>query len=139
MKKVGIFGIISILILIVVVISGCTSSTGGSKNSISVSNVQAVDNSYGSSGFYDVTADIVPKQNIGYLQMSVTAYDSSGAVIEKTPMAWNYNDAVAGQTIKAKGMVSLYQKGTPVKMDVMISDTFSNDPSNAIYKTTINL
>ena len=117
MKKTGlILGIIAILL--VVAVSGCTSS--GSKNSVSVTNLQAYSGGY---GMYYVTCDIVPKEDISYLEMVLVWYDSSGAVIDRSSLAWNINDAKAGQTIKAKGTGMLYEKGTPVKVEVMIFDS----------------
>lgn len=117
MKKEGlILGIL--LLLAVVVISGCTST--GDKNSINVTNLKAFSEGYGS---YAVTCDIVPQKDISYLEMVLVWYDSSGAVIDRTSLAWNINDAKAGQTIRAKGQGFFYQKGTPTKVQVLIFDS----------------
>lgn len=90
---------------------------------------------------YSVSASITPSKHMDYLEMVAIWYDSSGAVIETSPLLWNVNDAQAGQVYKAKGQDSLYQKGTPVKVNIYIFDSaFSGgDVSNAIYNKTINL
>jgi len=142
MKKYVLGGIL--LILMVVAVSGCTSSgdnsTSGSsaQSEINVSNVSVSSEGYGS---YDINAVITPTKNIDYLEMAAVWYDSSGAVIETTPLAWNVNNAAAGQVYKAKGMDDLYNKGTPAKVDIFIFDSvFSGgDTSKAIYKKTLNL
>lgn len=117
MKKIGLIMIV-LAILSIVAISGCTSS--GNTKSINVTNLQVSNGGYGT---YYVTCDIVPNQDISYLEMVLVWYDSTGAVIDRTSLAWNINDAKAGQTIKAKGMSSLYEKGTPAKVQVMIFDS----------------
>lgn len=133
MKKVGlIVGILAILV--VVAVSGCTSS--GNKNSVNVTNLKVSNGGYGT---YYVTCDIVPNQDISYLEMVLVWYDSSNAVIDRTSLAWNINDAKAGQTIKARGMASLYQKGTPSKVKVLIFDSpFAGGSEDGnIYNQTI--
>jgi hypothetical protein len=83
MKKIGV--IIGVLIILSIVgISGCTSS--GDANSINVSNLKVSNEGYGT---YYVTCDIVPNQDIDYLEMVLVWYDSSDAVIERTSLAWN--------------------------------------------------
>lgn len=132
MKKMAlILGILAILT--VVAISGCTSS--GNKNSVNVTNLKVSSEGY---GMYYVTCDVVPKQDTSYLEMVLVWYDSSGAVIERSPLAWNINDAKAGQTIKARGMSSLYEKGTPAKVQVLLFDSsFSggSDKGNIFNQT----
>ena len=105
-------------ILVVVSVSGCTSS--GDKTSVNVTNLKVSSGGY---GMYNVNCDIVPKQDVSYLEMVLVWYDSTGAVIDRTPLAWNINDAKAGQTIRAKGTASLYEKGTPAKVQVLIFDS----------------
>ncbi len=142
MKKFMILGSI-LVILAVVTISGCTSSGnttsgGNSQPEISVANVSVSSSGY---GFYDINAVITPNKNIDYLEMAAVWYDSSGAVIETTPLAWNVNNAAAGQVYKAKGQASLYNQGSPSKVDIFIFDSvFSGgDTSKAIYNKTLNL
>jgi hypothetical protein len=133
MKKTGlILGVLAILL--VVAVSGCTSS--GNKNSVTVTNLQAYSGGY---GMYYVSCDIVPKQDISYLEMVLVWYDSSGAVLERSPLAWNINDAKAGQTIKAKGTSSLYEQGTPATVQVMIFDSpfAGGSEKGNIYNQTI--
>jgi hypothetical protein len=136
MKKVLIGGIL--LILSVIAISGCTSSGNNTQtqSSISVANVTA---GPGSFGMYTVTATITPNKNIDYLEMVAIWYDSSGAVIQTSNLLWNVNNAQSGQVYKAKGEDSLYQKGTPAKVEIYIFDSvFSGgDTSKAIYNHTV--
>lgn len=132
MKKMAlIIGILAILT--VVAVSGCTSS--GDKNSVNVTNLKVSSEGY---GMYYVTCDIIPKQDTSYLEMVLVWYDASGAVIERSSLAWNINDAKAGQTIKARGMSSLYEKGTPAKVQVLLFDSsFSggSDKGNIFNQT----
>jgi hypothetical protein len=143
MKKLLICGIL--LVLAVVAVSGCTSSGDNSTSSqstgqseINVTNVSVSSSGYGE---YDLKAVITPKKDMDYLEMDAIWYDSSGAVIETSNLLWNVDNAKAGQIYKAKGMESLYQEGTPTKVDVYIFDSvFSGgDTSNAIYHQTVNL
>jgi len=141
MKKFILGGIL--LILAVVAVSGCTSSGNSTsenagQSEINVTNVTVSSSGYGS---YDINSVIIPNKNIDYLEMAAIWYDSSGAVIETSPLAWNVNNAVSGQVYKAKGIASLYNEGTPAKVDIFIFDSvFSGgDTSKAIYKKTLTL
>lgn len=135
MKKTGlIMGILAIFC--VVAVSGCTSS--GDTNSLNVTNLQVISEGY---GMYSVTCDIVPNQDIDYLEMVLVWYDSSGALIDRSPLAWNINDAKAGQTIKARGTASLYEQGTPAKVQVLLFDSgFSGGSEEGnIFDKTISV
>jgi hypothetical protein len=127
------------LIAGVVAISGCTSSgTSTDKQKINVTNVKVTNAGYGS---YSVTADIVPNKDISYLEMATITYDSSGAVIDKSPLVWNINNVKSGEKLKAKGDIYLYQKGKPAKVQVMIFDSvFSGgDDSGALFKQNVTM
>jgi hypothetical protein len=143
MKKILIFGLL--LVLAVVAVSGCTSSGDNTTSSQSAGqseiNVSNVSVSSSGDGFYDLKAVIIPKKDIDYLEMDAIWYDSSGAVIETSNLLWNVNNAQTGQVYKAKGEESLYQDGTPTKVDIYIFDSvFSGgDTSKAIYHQTVNL
>jgi hypothetical protein len=142
MKKIIMGGIL--LILSIVAISGCTSSnnnTSGSSGAQSEINVTNVSVTSSGDGFYNINAVITPTKNIDYLEMAAIWYDSSGAVIESSPMIWNVNNAQTNQVYKANGEDSLYQKGTPTKVDLYVFDSvFSGgDTSKAIYHITVNL
>ncbi|MEN4006412.1 MAG: hypothetical protein PQ964_03530 [Methanobacteriaceae archaeon] len=138
MKKI--LAVLMILLVMAIVgISGRISSESDtSKPSINVTNVKAAPGEY---GMHDVSGQIVPDKDIDYLEVQAIWYDSGGAVIATSPLLWNVNDAKAGQVYKFKGGTSLYQKGTPAKVDILIFDSvFSGgDTSKAIYKTTLNL
>lgn len=129
-----------LIVLAVVGISGCTSSSNSTSDQpkINVTNLTVKSSGYGS---YDINAVVVPNKNIGYLEMATVWYDSSGAIIEKSPLVWNINNVTAGQVYKVNGMDSLYNKGTPAKVDVYIFDSvFSGgDTSDAIYHATVNM
>ena len=138
MKNIAILGIVA-MVLLVVGVSGCTSSgTDSGQPAINVTNLKVASTGY---GFYSVSGKIVPNKDIDYLEAHAIWYDSSGAVIETSPLLWNINNAKKGQVYKFKGEDSLYQKGTPAKVDVLIFDSpFSGgDTSSAIYKKTITL
>jgi ABC-type glycerol-3-phosphate transport system substrate-binding protein len=138
MKKIIISGIL--LILAVVAISGCTSSDNSTspQSEINVTNISVTSSG---DGFYNINAVIIPSKNIDYLEMAAIWYDSSGAVIESSPLVWNVNNVQAGQVYKANGEDSLYQKGTPTKVELYVFDSvFSGgDTSKAIYHQTVNL
>lgn len=127
------------LIAGIVAISGCTDSgTSSGQSPVNVTHVKAVKGSY---GMYDVSGQIVPNKDESYLEAAAIWYDSSGAVIQTSPMLWNVDNAKTGQVYKFKGEDSLYQKGKPAKVEIMIFDSvFSGgDDSDAIYKQNITL
>ena len=105
---------------------------------ITVKNLKVTSGGYGD---YDVTGEIIPNSDMDYLEMALTWYDSSGAVIEKDPMVWNINNVKAGQTLKVDGSSYISDKGTPAKVDVLIFDSSlsGGDDSNAIYKQTLTV
>jgi hypothetical protein len=138
MKKLVLGGLL-ILILGVVMVSGCTSSPKVDDTpKINVTNLKVVSQGY---GMYDVKATITPNQDISYMEMVVIAYDVDDAVIERSPMAWNTNDAKSGQVQKATGMVFIQGNEKPVKMDVLIFDSVfaGGSESGNIYKQTIKV
>ncbi|MDI6644323.1 MAG: hypothetical protein QME14_04625 [Methanobacteriaceae archaeon] len=129
------------LVMGVVSISGCTDSSsndGTSDSSLNVSNVQVISKGYGS---YDIKATIIPDKDYSYLEMVAKWYDSSGAVIETSPLVWNMNNVKAGETIKATGLEYISGDETPAKVDILIFDSvFSGgDESNAIFKQTVEI
>ncbi len=150
MKNKLVIGLVVLLIMGIVAISGCTdsgtsSSSNGtsdaesaSETSLNVTNLKVVSEGY---GMYKVKATITPDKDYDYLEMVLIWYDASGAVLNKDPLAWNINNAKAGQTIKATGMGTLTSDESPAKVDVLIFDSaFSDgDESNAIYKTTLEV
>ena len=73
--------------------------------------------------------------------MDAVWYDSSGAVIQTSNLLWNVDNAQAGQVYKASGEDSLYQKGTPVKVDIYVFDSIfgGGDTSQSIYNQTVTL
>lgn len=150
MKNKLIIGLVVLLIMGIVAISGCTdsgtsSSSNGtsdaesaSETSLNVTNVKLVSQGYGS---YDVKATITPDKDYSYLEMVLIWYDSTGAVIEKNSLVWNINDVSAGQTLKVTGNGYISGEENPAKVDVLIFDSvFSgSDESGAIYKKTIEV
>lgn len=136
--KTGKMGLIFVVlaILAVVFVSGCTSSVD--KDLLNVTNIKVSSEGY---GMYYVTCDIVPKEDISYLEMVLVWYDANGAVLDRTILAWNINDAKAGETIKARGTASLYDQGTPAKVKVLIFDSpFSGGSEDGnIYNQTVTL
>lgn len=150
MKNKLVIGLVVLLIMGIVAISGCTdsgtsSSSNGtseaesaSESSLNVTNVKVVSQGYGS---YDVKATITPDKDYSYLEMVLIWYDSTGAVIEKNSLVWNINDVSAGQTLKVTGNGYISGEENPAKVDVLIFDSvFSgSDESSAIYKKTIEV
>ncbi len=90
-------------------------------------------------GMYTVNATLTPNQNLNYLQMQLTWYDSSGTVIEQDPLVWNLDNPLSGQSYQANGQSDLYQKGTPVKVNVLIYDSIAASSSDVVYNNTLNV
>ena len=114
---------------------------GGSAgaNEISVSNLTVKSAGYGG---YTVKAVIVPNKDVSYLEMVAISYDKSGAVIDRSPLVWNTNDAKQGQVYKVTGSVYLQDSaGKPVKMDILIFDSAFGGGSEEgnIYKKTVKV
>lgn len=132
MKNILITLLVVLLVVGVVLISGCTSTNSTKSPPFQVGNFTVTQSSY---GMWDIDGSITPTKDINYIEIVTVWYDSSGAVIERNPLAWNINDAKAGQTLKIHSSTSLYQKGTPAKVDVLFFDSaFSGgDDSNAIH------
>ena len=158
-KAVSIIGLCCIGLILIVAISGMlspdkntaqstvtnTSSSSASStsstpqsNAITVKNLKVTSGGYGD---YDVTGTIVPNNDMDYLEMTLTWYDSSGAIIQKDPLAWNINNVKSGQTLKVDGSSYISDKGTPAKVDVLIFDSAlsDGDESSAIYKQTLTV
>ncbi|PKL66576.1 MAG: hypothetical protein CVV28_09230 [Methanobacteriales archaeon HGW-Methanobacteriales-1] len=146
MKNKLVIGVVVLLIMGIVAISGCTDS-GSSSNgtsassdaaSLNVSNLKVVSEGY---GMYKVKATVIPDKDYDYLEMVLIWYDASGAVIDKNPLAWNINDVTSGQTLKVTGNGILTGDEKPAKVDVLFFDSvFSgSDVSGAIYKKTIEV
>lgn len=133
-------GAVILLVVGIVAISGCTSNSNSTSNStpFKVGNFTVSEGSY---GMWDVDGSVTPSKDMSYMELVTIWYDSSGAIIYKDPLAWNINDAKSGQTIKIHSSTSLYQKGEPVKVDLLFFDSsFSGgDESRAVYKMTINV
>jgi hypothetical protein len=149
MKNKLVIGAVVLLIMGIVAISGCTdsgsssngtsdSSSASSDPALNVTNLKVVSEGY---GMYKIKATITPDKDYDYLEMVLIWYDASGAVLNKDPLAWNINNAKAGQTIKATGNGMLTGDESPAKVDVLIFDSvFSDgDESSAIYKKTIEV
>lgn len=138
------------IIACIVAISGCTddsssNSTASSSSSqasaeapFTIENLKVVSQGYGG---YDIKGDLTPNKDISYLEMVTIWYDSSGTVIEKSPLTWNMNDLKAGQKVKISGSTYVPDGETPAKVEVLIFDSvFSGgDDSGAIYRKTIEL
>ena len=146
MKKWGIIAGV-LIIAAIVAVSGCTSSGNNTtssngattaSNAINVENLKVVSQGYGS---YDVKATITPNKDISYMEMVAIAYDSSGAVIERSPLVWNTNDAKSGQKYKVTGMLYIPGDEKPAKVDILIFDSpfAGGSESGNIYKQTVTI
>ncbi|WP_304125820.1 hypothetical protein [Methanosphaera cuniculi] len=90
---------------------------------------------------YEVTCNLVPKENFTYLEMQVNFYDSDNAVIGKDSMVWNINNPVEGETIKVSGTAMTDSSSTtPARAEVYFYDEpLSDTPENALYHETVNM
>jgi hypothetical protein len=112
------------------------SGATGTESDIVVEDLQVVSEGYGS---YSVKGKITPSTDFSYLEMHLKWYDSEGNLLYDDPLAWNINNAKAGQTVKFSA-VDFIDTGTPSKVEVMIFDSsFAADDSSAIYRTTVNV
>ena len=134
------------LVASIVAISGCTDSSGSSSNSsqssappFQIANLKVVNQGYGG---YSVKGELTPTEDLSYLEMVTVWYDSSGAVIDRNPIAWNMNDLKSGQKVKfsTNDYISS-DKEKPSKVEVLVfKGAFSGgDDSSAIYKTTLQV
>lgn len=136
-KKIALICIAAIVIVVAAVALFGGDSTPDT--TINVTDLSVKSEGYGS---YKINGNLVPDKDYSYLEMVVVFYDSDGAIIEKSPLAWNINDVSAGQTIKLSGMAFVDSSvGSPVKADVYFFDSvFSGgDLDDAIYSETVNL
>ena len=136
MKKIHIL-LISLIILIISISAVSAGLFGDdNKDKIKVDNLQVTDDGY---GMYKINCDLVANEKIDYLEMVVIFYDDSGAILEKTPIAWNMNSVPEGQTIKVDG-TGFVTSGTPAKAEVyFIDDVLDEDLSNAIFNETVEI
>jgi hypothetical protein len=145
--------IIGIGCIVLVAIVAIVASMGGGDNiskdsdastdsenvkKLNISNLKISSSGYGG---YDITATLVPDKDYSYLEMVVVWYDSSDAIIDKSPLVWNMNDVPEGQTIKISGDGYVSGDNTPVKAKVYLFDSvFSGgDLSDAIYSKTVEI
>lgn len=112
-----------------------SSGSTGTESDIVVEDLQVVSEGYGS---YSVKGKITPSTDFSYLEMHLKWYDSEGNLLYDDPLAWNINNAKAGQTVKFSA-VDYIDTGTPSKVEVMIFDSLAADDSSAIYRTTVNV
>lgn len=138
MKKSFMTVLVVLLVAGVVTISGCTSNSGNNTPPVNVTDVTVKNSGYGS---YNVMGTITPSKDYSYLEIVIKWYDAQGNVIERSSLAWNTNDAKAGEPIKFDAMSYLSEGSSPTKFDLMVFDSaFSGgDDSDAIYKTTLNI
>lgn len=138
MKKIYLTILVVLLVAGVVVTSGCTSSSENKTPPVNVTGVTVKNSGYGS---YDVLGTITPSKDIDYLSIAIKWYDAEGNVIERSSLAWNTNDAKAGEPIKFDAMSYIQEGNTPAKFDLLVFDSAwsGSDESEAIYKTTLNV
>lgn len=136
MKKTHIL-LISLIILIISISAVSAGILGNdNKDKIKVDNLQINSEGY---GMYKIDCDLVANEKIDYLEMVVIFYDDSGAILEKTPIAWNMNSVPEGQTIKVDG-TAVVTSGTPAKAEVyFIDDVLDNDLSKALFNETVQM
>lgn len=138
MENKLILGVVFLLIAGIVAISGCTSSSESEASPINVTDISVQNSGYGS---YYVYGTLTPSKDFSYLEIVIKWYDAEGKVIERSTLAWNTNDAKAGESIKFDAMSLIPEGSTPAKFDLFVFDSpfGGGDESDAIYKTTQNL
>ena len=106
-----------------------------------IDGVKALNDALSSSNIHAQIFGRPSNNDMDYLEMTLTWYDSSGAIIEKDPLVWNINNVKFGQTLKVDGSSYISDKGTPAKVDVLIFDSAlsDGDESSAIYKDTLTV
>lgn len=133
--------VVYIVLLICLILASTAYDSAPAENEtvLNVTNISITSEGY---SLYTVKCNIVPLEEFSYLEMQVVFYDSSGAVIGKSPLAWNINNPVVNETIKASGTATTDSSSTkPTRAEIYIYDNvFSgNDTSNAIYHQTVNI
>lgn len=73
--------------------------------------------------------------------MEVVFYDSDNAVIGKSPFAWNMNEPVKDQLIKASGTAMTDSDSTtPARAEIFIYDSsIKDDPNQAIFSQNVTM
>ncbi|ADL58503.1 hypothetical protein [Methanothermobacter marburgensis] len=105
------------------------------QSEIRVEDIEVVSEGYGS---YSVKGKITPLKDFSYLEMHLKWYDSEGNLLYDNPLAWNINDAKAGQPVKFSTM-DIIDSGTPVKVELLVFTDLATDDDSAIYRTTLNV
>lgn len=140
MNKKLVGGVV-ILVLFVIIIAAASSGSGSNNQSqppLSVSNISVTSQGY---GMYNVNTKVVPNKDFSYLEMAVIFYDSDGAVVGTSPVAWNVDNAKQGQTYKVQGTATANTGSSPEKATVLFFDSvFSGgDTSSAIWSQNVTL
>lgn len=139
--------IIGLICIFAIAIVGIGLALGGGDNSssesedqqtLNVSNLRISSQGY---GMYDIKGTLVPDKDYSYLEMVVVWYDSSGAIIDKSPLAWNMNDIKEGNAIKFSGSGYIQGDEKPSRAEVYFFDSvFSGgDLSSAIFNQSVEL
>jgi len=136
-----IVGGVVILVLLVIIIAAASSGSGSNTQSqppLNVSNISVTSQGY---GMYSVNTKVVPNKDFSYLEMAVIFYDSDGAVVGTSPVAWNVDNAKQGQTYKVQGTATANTGTSPKKASVFFFDSvFSGgDTSSAIWAQNVTL
>jgi len=136
-KALSIVGVCCIGLIIIGLVIGGFSSDKNTETKISVSDLALSSQGY---GMYQLTGTIVPDKDYSYLEAQVIFYDSTGAVIDKSPLVWNMNDVHKNQTIKMTGTAVVSGSNSPASAKVLIFDgSISNDESKAIFTQNITM
>lgn len=138
-KAISIIGVCCIGIIIVMLVGGVFLGDANTspETTLSVSDVALSSQGY---GMYQLTGTIVPDKDYSYLEAQIIFYDSSGAVIDKSPLVWNMNDVHKNQTIKMTGTGYVSGDNSPASAKILIFDSsISNDESKAIYTQNITV
>ncbi len=109
----------------------------GENSDLTVENITLNNEGY---GMYKVNCDLIPKKDFSYLEMQVVFYDDSGAIVGKSPLAWNMNEVKEGQLIKVSGDAFLDSSSNkPSTAEIFIIDTAFGDTDEPIYAENVTM
>lgn len=138
-KALSIVGACCIGLIIIGLVLGTFSSD---KNTSPESTIAVSDLAISSTGYggYNVGCTVIPDKDYSYLELQVIFYDSTGAVIDKSPLVWNMNDVNANQTIKVSGSAYISGDNSPAKAKILFFDNaLGNEESDAIYTQEVTM
>lgn len=119
------------------VVSAGLFDSDNKNDDLNVSNIEIKSEGY---SMYKVNCELTPKKDFNYLEMEVIFYDSSGAVVGKSPLAWNMNDVKKDQLIKVSGnAITDDSSANPATAEVKFKDSSFGSSDDAIYSENVTM